>query len=215
MRLPRINRQPVAAKYGRHSNTTITTHDKVQQLYTKRALIYEKCYVNRLGWGRGLEDFFRKNDYLQDSYKVLDAGIADEKSYDGLEFNAFDLTQNMLDIFQKQITEGALKNVELALADVLKPESLPSNWNQYELIVLSALLEYIPEEKIGSTLSNIKQLLKVRGKLLIFITKRNFITTWTGKLFWKTNLFEEEEIKKILQDVGFVKINGYSEFVVE
>jgi ubiquinone/menaquinone biosynthesis C-methylase UbiE len=192
--------------------------DKVQQMYTKRALTYEKWYVNRLGWGRELEVFFRNYDFLQPSFKVLDAGcgtgvitrtlykIAVEKGYDGLKFNAFDLTQNMLDIFHKQVIERGLINVELAQADVLKPDSLPSNWNEYELIVSSALLEYIPEEKISNATSNLKNLLKAGGKLLIFITRRNLITTWTGKLFWKTNLFEEKQIQGILQDVGFNKI---------
>lgn len=191
----------------------------MQQLYTKRALIYEKWYVNRLGWGRELDAFFRKYDYLQPSFKVLDAGcgtgiitrtlynIVNEKGYEGLEFHAFDLTQNMLDIFQEQITEQRLKNIKLAQADALKLYSLPSSWGEYDLIVSSALLEYIPEEQISNALINLKQLLKAGGRLLIFVTKRNLITTWTGKFFWKTNLFEEEKMQRILQDAGFNKIN--------
>jgi hypothetical protein len=39
--------------------------------------------------------------------------------------------------------------------------------------------------------------------LLLFITRRNPVTAWTGKLIWKTNLFDAEEVKKLLQDVGF------------
>ncbi|SDJ17827.1 class I SAM-dependent methyltransferase [Alteribacillus bidgolensis] len=191
---------------------------KVEKLYTKRALTYESLYVNRLGWGKELYTFFRNYNYLKSQLKVLDAGcgtgvitrtlnkIVNELGYDELVFNAFDLTQGMLDIFQKQITEEGLNNIELARADVLNLDSLPNNWNEYDLIISSALLEYIPKEQISNALVNLKQLLKEEGKMLIFITRRNFVTNLTGKLWWKTNLFEEDKFQKILRDVGFRKI---------
>ncbi len=121
------------------------TSDKVQKLYTKRAALYEHWYIDRLGWGRELDNFFRRSNYLQPSFKVLDAGcgtsiitrtlykIAYEKGNEGLEFHAFDLTQTMLDIFRKRITEEGLKNVELKQADVLNRNSLPTNWKDYLL----------------------------------------------------------------------------------
>jgi ubiquinone/menaquinone biosynthesis C-methylase UbiE len=194
------------------------TSGKIQDLYTKRALNYESLYVNRLGWGKELDAFFHNSNYLQTSLKILDAGcgtgvitrtlnkIAEEKGYKGLVFHAFDLTQGMLDIFQKQITEKGLKNVELEQADVLKPNSLPSNWNEYDLIISSALLEYIPKEQIINALSNLRQLLKDGGTLLIFITRRNFVSSLASKLWWKTNLFEEDKFLAILQNVGFNKV---------
>lgn len=124
---------------------------KVQKLYTKRALTYESLYVKRLGWGNELDTFFSNSNYLQPSLKVLDAGcgtgvitktlnkIAFEKGYEELVYHAFDLTQGMLDIFQKQISEEKiLKNVELKQADVLKQNSLTLNWNEYDLIISSA-----------------------------------------------------------------------------
>lgn len=192
---------------------------KVQKLYSKRALTYESLYVKRLGWGNELHAFFANHNYLQPNIKVLDAGcgtgvitrtlnnIANEKGYEELKFHAFDLTKGMLDIFQMQITEEkGLRNVELAQSDVLKPDSLPENWDEYDLIISSALLEYIPKELTSNALGNLKQLLKVGGQMLIFITRQNFVTTLTGKLWWKTNLFDEENFQRILRDVGFVKI---------
>ena len=199
-------------------SNNINANGYVQQLYTKRALLYEALYVNRLGWGKTLDDFFRRYNYLIPSLKILDSGcgtgiitrtlykIAHEKGYKDIEFHAFDLTQPMLDIFQGQITEQGLKSIELEQAAVLKLDSIPSNWKEYDLIVSSALLEYIPEEKISDALSNLRLLLKDGGILLLFITRRNFITGLTGKLWWKTNLFEEGQITSILQDVGFDKI---------
>lgn len=198
--------------------TQSKTNSKIEELYTKRALTYESLYVNRLGWGKELYTFFRNYNFLQSQLKVLDAGcgtgvitrtlnkVVNELGYDGLVFNAFDLTQGMLDIFEKQKGEEGLNNTELARADVLNIDSLPGNWNGYDLIISSALLEYIPREQISNALGNLKQLLKEGGKMLIFITKRNFVTNLTGRLWWKTNLFEEDNFQKILRNVGFRKI---------
>jgi ubiquinone/menaquinone biosynthesis C-methylase UbiE len=193
--------------------------DKVKQLYSKRAMLYEQLYVDFLGWGKVLEVFFRKSNYLHPTIKVLDAGcgtgiitrtlykIAREKiGYEGLEFHAFDLTSTMLDIFRKRIIEEKLINVRLNQADILNLTSLPVDWREYDLIVSSAVLEYIPSDKINIALSNLKQLLKEDGILLLFITRRKFLTIWTGKLWWKTNLFEEDTIQLILRDVGFKNI---------
>jgi hypothetical protein len=43
------------------------------------------------------------------------------------------------------------------------------------------------------------------GVLLIFTTKRNFITQWLAKKWWKTNLYDEQEIRALLINAGFVK----------
>jgi ubiquinone/menaquinone biosynthesis C-methylase UbiE len=127
-------------------------------MYAKRAAFYEKWYVGRLGWGRELDAFFRGYDFLRPSHKVLDAGcgtgvitrtlyrIAEEKHYEGIWFHAFDMKPNMLDIFQERIEERGFKDVDIAQADVLMPESIPTAWKDYNLVVSSALLEYIPKE---------------------------------------------------------------------
>ena len=165
------------------------TSDKVQELYTKRALSYESLYVKRLGWGKELNAFFTNSNYLQPSLKILDAGcgtgvitrtlnkVAYEKGCENIVFHAFDLTPGMLDIFQKQISEEkGIYNVELQQADVLKLDCLPENWDEYDLIISSALLEYIPNEQVSKALGNLKRLLKDGGKMLIFITRKNFVT---------------------------------------
>jgi SAM-dependent methyltransferase len=201
------------------SKKQIKTNVKVQELYTKRALSYESLYVNLLGWGKELDTFFTNSNYLQPSLRILDAGcgtgvitrtlnkVALKKGYEDLVFHAFDLTQGMLDIFQKQISEEiGFKNVELQQADVLKLDLLPEKWSEYDLIISSALLEYIPKEKVRNAIGNLKNLLKDGGKLLIFITRRNLVTNLTGKLLWKTNLFEDDKFHRILRDVGFDNI---------
>lgn len=205
--------------------------DQVQKLYSTRASLYERVFVNQLGWGKALDDFFRRSALLHPSIKILDAGcgtgivtrilykIMHEKKFPA-EFHAFDLTQSMLDIFNQEIREQRLENIGLARADVLRLHSLPASWKEYDLIVSSALLEHIPEHQINGALSNLKELLSAEGVLLLFLTRRTIITRLTGKLLWKTNLFEAEHIRAMLERLGFQRVefrklqSGWSSHII-
>jgi cyclopropane fatty-acyl-phospholipid synthase-like methyltransferase len=111
----------------------------------------------------------------------------------------------MLEVFQQWISKQGANNIEIQKADVLKIDGLPFHWKDYELIVASTMLEYLPRDKVEYALKNLKQLLGTGGVLLIFITKRNFITQWLAKKWWKTNLYDEQEIRVLLNDAGFLK----------
>lgn len=205
---------------GHRSHRTKTRDNDVEQLYSARASLYEKVFVNQLGWGKELDAFLRRSTLLRPSLKILDAGcgtgivtrilykITRDKGFDSVQFHAFDLTQSMLDIFHQEIREQDLPNVELAQADVLRLDSLPAGWKGYDLIVSAALLEHIPEDQISCAVSNLKDLLKAGGVLLLFLTRRNIITALTGKLLWKTNLFEETAVKAMLERLGFHQVES-------
>jgi SAM-dependent methyltransferase len=196
------------------------TSDKVRKLYTRRSLLYQTIFVDFLGWGKELEAFFRRWKYVRPNLKIVDAGcgtgvvtkilhkIASHKGFEGVEFHAFDLTPAMLDIIRKWIVEEGARNITLKQADVLELESLPSEWREHDLVVSSAMLEYLPKEKVRHALRNLSQLLREGGTLLLFVTRRNFLTGWLGKRWWKTNVYEEGEIRKLLREVGFDKVEG-------
>lgn len=192
--------------------------NSVQKLYAERASFYDRLFVNFLGWGKELQRFFQNSNYLHPDARILDAGcgtgiitrilyqLARDKGYQTVQFHAFDLTQNMLDVFQEWITEHEATNVELRQADVLELEALPSNWNEYDMIVSSTMLEYLPTEKVPQALRNLKQLLKPEGLLLLFVTRRNLITRLLAEKWWKTKVYEESEIRSILRGLGFSEI---------
>jgi 2-polyprenyl-3-methyl-5-hydroxy-6-metoxy-1,4-benzoquinol methylase len=194
------------------------TKNPIQKLYADRASSYQRLFVDFLGWGRELETFFRSADYLHPHSKILDAGcgtgiitrilykLARDKGHGELKFHAFDLTQNMLEIFQQWIAEQAAENIEVQQADVLEIDSLPSHWKGYDLIITSTMLEYLPKDKVRSALYNLKELLGSKGTLLVIMTKRNFITRWLAEKSWKTNLYKESEIQTFFEDAGFDKI---------
>jgi ubiquinone/menaquinone biosynthesis C-methylase UbiE len=195
----------------------MSDNSQIQKLYTKRADFYERLFINFLGWGKELETFFQKSDYIHPNFKILDAGcgtgvvtktlfqLANRKFVGRGQFHAFDITQNMLEVFQQWISKQGANNIEIQKADVLKIDGLPSHWKDYELIVASTMLEYLPRDKVEYALKNLKQLLGTGGVLLIFITKRNFITQWLAKKWWKTNLYDEQEIRVLLNNAGFLK----------
>ncbi len=194
------------------------TENQAQQLYTEKASFYERVFVNFLGWGKEVESFFQKTNYLQSGMKILDAGcgtgiitrtlhqLAIKNNYHRITFHAFDLTQNMLAIFQQWITKQKANDIELRQADVLQIETLPSSWRNYDLIVSSAMLEYLPKNKVAQALANLKSLLRTEGILLVIMTKRNLLTWLFAKKLWKANIYKENEIQPLFHEAGFEKV---------
>lgn len=197
----------------------MTTADEIRKLYTDRGLLYEKVFVDFLGWGREIERFFRGSNLIRPDCKVLDAGcgtgvisrklyrLAQEKGCAGVEFHAFDLTHRMLEIFRQQMSREEVYGIELRQADVLEIETLPSHWREHDLVVSSALLEYLPRHKLEDAVANLKRLLKEEGTILAFITRRNIMTRFLAEKLWRTATFEEGEVRSLFQGVGFNQIN--------
>lgn len=189
--------------------------NQVKNLYTKKASFYHRFFIDFMGLGKKLERFFSGSDYLRPDFKVLDAGcgtgivtrvlygVAREKGYKKIRFDAFDFTLAMLDVFRQWIVAEDAKGVRLEQADVLNLKKLPKDWQQYDLIVSEGMLEYLPKDKLPQALRNLKRLLKDDGKLLLLMTRRNIVTRLLIQKWWKANTFEEQEVKQILESVGF------------
>ena len=196
----------------------MTTH-RVQTLYTQKARLYEFFFVELLQWGKVLEVFFRENDYLQFGMKILDAGcgtgavsrvlhhLARKQGLAGITFHGFDLTSAMLELFRQWMEREGARGITLRQANVLELENqLPPDWTDYDLIVSSAMFEYLPKEKFGPALSNLGLLLKENGRLLVLITKRTWLTQWLGGKWWGANLYTQGELEAEFQQAGFTTI---------
>lgn len=191
--------------------------NEVKRLYTKKASFYHFFFLDFLGISRIIGNFLRQSDYVRSDFKILDAGcgtgnitrsmytIAHQREYKNLTFHAFDLTQAMLDLFYQWIKDIGGTNITLKQADVLHLESLTSDWSNYDLIVSCGMLEYLPKDNIRQALSGLKELLKHDGKLLVFITRHNVIAKLFIEQWWKANTYNEQELRKILLDIGFRK----------
>jgi ubiquinone/menaquinone biosynthesis C-methylase UbiE len=193
--------------------------NSVQTLYTQRAKLYQFFFIDFLKWGKVLETFFQENAYLHPGMKILDAGcgtgsvtrvlhgLALRKDLDRITFHAFDLTPAMLELFRQWVEKEKVQGIQFRQANVLDLENqLPADWSGYDLIVSSAMLEYIPKEKISQALSNLRRLLGKNGRLLILVTKQTWIAKWTAAKWWKTNLFNREDLEIQLREAGFPTI---------
>jgi ubiquinone/menaquinone biosynthesis C-methylase UbiE len=192
---------------------------ETENLYNQKASLYQRVFIGFLNWGKQLSSFFRKSDYVRSNLKVLDAGcgtgivtktlyrIADENGYSGIQFYGFDLTENMLKIFRKWIDEVNARNVKIAEADVLDTNSLPIEWKDFDLIVSSTMLEYLPRDKVKDALVNLKNMLRPNGTIVVIITKRNLLTAWFAGKWWNANLYNKTEIKKAFMEAEFQKID--------
>lgn len=192
------------------------TGKRVENLYAKRAKLYQFLFIDVLQWGKTLEGFFQENAALHSRMKILDAGcgtgvvtralyrLARQEGLEGITFHAFDLTPAMLAIFRAWIEQTGAVGIHLQQADALElPEQLPPDWSGYDLIVSSAMLEYIPKDQLNLALRNLKDLLASSGRLLLLATKRTRLTEWTAAKLWRTNLFAADELKIELRRVGF------------
>jgi 2-polyprenyl-3-methyl-5-hydroxy-6-metoxy-1,4-benzoquinol methylase len=201
-----------------HSSQSMTTQSP-RYLYTQKANLYQRFFVDFLKWEKVLGSFFKANDYLFSGIKVLDAGcgtgsvtrvlydLAHQQGIDEIRFHGFDLTPAMLDLFRRWMDEEKVQDIQLQQANVLALDNqLPQDWQDYDVVVSSALLEYIPKEKLSLALGNLRQLLNQKGRLLVFVTKRTWIAKWTGAKWWGTNLYDPDEVEDYLRQAGFSNI---------
>jgi cyclopropane fatty-acyl-phospholipid synthase-like methyltransferase len=113
----------------------------------------------------------------------------------------------MLDLFRHWMQKEGVQDIQLHQADALDLENqLPEGWKGYDLIVSSTMLEYISKEDLGQALGNLRKLLNREGRLLVFVTKRTWLTRWTAAKWWRTNLFDHEGLEGELRKAGFTTI---------
>lgn len=195
------------------------TTDRVQDFYTQRAKLYKFFFIDVLKWENVLATFFGENSYLRSDMKILDAGcgtgaitralygLARQQKLEKVTFHAFDLTPAMLEIFRQWVEAEQASDITLQHADVLELEKqLPQNWNGYDLIISSAMVEYIPKDNIPQALTNLRLRLNENGSLLVLATKKTWISQLLGGKWWGTNTFEPGELKAKFQEAGLQTI---------
>lgn len=193
--------------------------EMVQKLYTQKNSLYHRLFFGFFKYDKGVKTFFEKNVALNPGNKILDAGCGSglltkilfesgmELKIKNLGFYAFDITNAMLDIFKHWVSNNNITNISIHQADVLKMEELPDSWDKFDLIVSSAMLEYLDKKEISTAITNFKTRLAQNGKLILIITKKNIVTKYLIEKWWKSNSYKEEEMLKVLKEVGFEHIN--------
>jgi 2-polyprenyl-3-methyl-5-hydroxy-6-metoxy-1,4-benzoquinol methylase len=187
------------------------------RLFTERNGSYVR-FIRSVRYSQGIRAFFLAAPGLESRLRVLDAGcgtgvvmlaLRDALIRRGLEpgpMQAFDLTPAMLARFRQTLAEKGMDGIETAQADVLDLTSLPASWRDYDLIVSASMLEYVPPERLISALRGLKSLLRPDGRLVLFMTRRNWLTRPLIGRWWRGHLYTSEELEASLRQAGFAQV---------
>lgn len=186
----------------------------VKNLFTAQTDAY-LSFVSLFRYAEGLRAFPSSSDVLRPNMRVLDAGCGtgvlatallpalQHRGFGYEVIHGFDLTPAMSERFGQTVAQHQLRNVELCQADVLAlDEQLPASWVNYDLVMSAAMLEYVPRAKLSTALATLCRRLAPGGLLLLFVTRRNWITKWLIERRWQANRYAREELRRALREAN-------------
>ncbi|MDX1650452.1 MAG: class I SAM-dependent methyltransferase [Myxococcota bacterium] len=196
--------------------------DVARQLYTRRSRVYH-VFVAALGYRQGLRAALRAHAPLRSGMKVLDAGcggglatfaLREALASGGLRpgvIHGFDLTPAMLERFRAAARRRGMADVTLREADVLHLETLPEAWRGYDLVVSSAMLEYVPRSRLPDALRGLRRRLAPDGALFLFVSRRNLLMRALIGRPWRAELYTRDELAGALAEAGLgrVRFHGF------
>lgn len=166
-------------------------------LFSENHATYTR-FIAFVRYPQGLRAFFRRSSLLRAGIRILDAGCgtgaATVAVHNALvrrgvtpgSFDVFDLTRAMLERLRKTLETMKIAEVEVRQANVLNMEALPAAWANYDLIVTASMLEYLPRERFSDALAALRTRLADSGRLVVFITKRNWLTRLLIGWWWRS-----------------------------
>ena len=188
---------------------------EIQRLYTEKLNAY-RSFISFFRSQAAIRALLESSGLLRPKLRVLDAGagfgtatfaLLDALHHRGMEpeaIEAFDLTPAMLARFQAELDSRGVTQVHLKQANVLEfDKQLPSSWSNYDLIVSTSMLEYLPRTHLSQALSVLGARLARHGILLVVITRKNWITRVLIEWWWQAARYSREELREAFATAGF------------
>jgi SAM-dependent methyltransferase len=188
----------------------------VVQFFTAQHGVYDR-FINWVRYPQGLRSFFEQSSLLRSDLRVLDAGCGTgavtfalhealvRRGFAPGTVHAFDLTPAMLQHFREQAARRGIERLATMQANVLQLDELPTGWAEYDLIVTASMLEYVPRERLAEALAGLRRKLGDNGRLVLFITKRNWLTRPLVGWWWRSNLYNRHELSIAFREAGFAR----------
>lgn len=191
----------------------MTNTPEVVRFFTAQHGVYDR-FIQLVGYEHGLRTFFEQSALLRSGLRVLDAGCGTgaltlalhealrRKGFEPQSLNAFDFTPAMLHGFQEKFESRGIE-IRTAQADVLELDRMIPEWTDYDLIVSASMLEYVPRERLAEALAGLRRKLADDGRLALFITKRNWLTRPLVGWWWRSSLYDRQELSTAFRQAGF------------
>ena len=191
----------------------MTNPTDVIDLFTAKHGVYDR-FIQMVGYEQGLRAFLEQSSLLRSGLRVLDAGCGTGaltlalheairlRGFETKSLDAFDLTPAMLGSFQGKCESRGIQ-IRTMQANVLELDRMAPDWSDYDLIVSASMLEYIPRERLAEALAGLRSRLANGGHLLLFITKRNWLTRPLVGWWWRSNLYDKAELMSAFNQAGF------------
>jgi len=189
----------------------------LQVFFTAKARTYAR-FIKLFRYQQGLRACLAGSTLLRSGLRVLDAGcgtgaltlaFCEAMRTQGLvigDLRAFDLTPAMLDVLRESLVAQGISGVELAQADVLAPDSLPATWRDFDLVLSASMLEYVSREQLPLALGGLRKLMARDGRMLLFITKDNWLMRPLIGQLWRSNLYVASQLREAFAAAGFSAI---------
>jgi len=189
----------------------------VQDLYTAGIDRYSS-FIAAFQSRRGVQSLLESLPVLRSGLRVLDAGcgfgmatfaLLDALRRRKLSFeriDAFDLTPAMLARFEQALASRGIASVQLHQADVLALEALPPSWTDYDLILSTSMLEYLPKRDLPRALMGLREKLAPDGRLVAMITRKTPETKLLIEWWWRAERYTKEELLEAFRTAGFHQV---------
>jgi protein-S-isoprenylcysteine O-methyltransferase Ste14/SAM-dependent methyltransferase len=190
---------------------------RAKDLYTHRLDAY-LTFNAVFRYPQCLGAFFKSCDLLRPGLRILDAGCGTGTATFALleaqrlnqsffkSIDGFDLTPAMLSRFQERLKALNVTKVRLREANVLELQGLPTDWANYDLVISAAMLEYVPRAELMKALAALRVRLAPDGCLLLFVSRRIWITRILIERCWKANRYTRKELEAALHTAGFTTV---------
>jgi 2-polyprenyl-3-methyl-5-hydroxy-6-metoxy-1,4-benzoquinol methylase len=182
--------------------------------FTDEAARYDE-YVSSFHYAEGIRAYFERDEWLRSGLRILDAGCGsglpglallealERRGLEPARVHAFDLTPAMLELYREKLARRGIEGVELREANVLELERLPESWRDYDLILSASMLEYIPRDRLPEALAELRSRLADGGRLLLLMTRRNWITRALVERPLGGNRYSRSELAEAFAAAGY------------